>query len=343
MRKAYTTGKKEPPAIPPAPYLELLVSFVSQIHLFESEIQQYRSLCARGLPPLVRTLILATLLGTSPKLLSAMALFPDRYYRSYVIFKRTGGTRQIDAPRVFLKTVQRWILFNILYMRPLPPYVTGFVPGRSLLDNGAAHLGSKYMIKMDLSDFFPSVNTEHVKGVYASFGYPERVANFLSRLTTLNNCLPQGAPTSPYLANLVFLHCDKKIHRICTRFGVRYSRYADDLTFSSDTPMKAVFLKNVQNTIKQSGFRINREKFRRWRPGQRLITTGMVVHEKVQPTRQLRRRLRAMFHQAKLRRRRSIADLSKLQGWAAFVNMYNRALGRKYLSIVNSLRTKRQR
>jgi len=337
MEKNFTTGIAQSAPLPPPPYAELLTSLKIQLELNREEIEHYERCLSQRLPPLVKTEVLALALGISHKLLYAMVQAPQRYYRSFSIPKRTRGKRQIDAPRVFLRTVQKWILRNVLYSRELPPFVTGFVPGRGLLNNARAHVGQRYLMKLDIQDFFASVNFEKVEDVFKSFEYPEKVTRLLTHLCTFRRGLPQGAPTSPYLANLGFLSCDNMLKQFSDVTNLRYTRYADDLTFSANEPIPASVADELTTIIRSSGFQVNPTKFRSWHPGQRLITTGMVVNEKAQPTREFRRRLRAIFHQASLSPHKFRSQINKLVGWAAFVNMYDGERGREYLKIARSV------
>jgi retron-type reverse transcriptase len=159
----------------------------------------------------------------------------------------------------------------------------------------------------------------------------------LTGLSLLDGKLPQGAPTSPQLANLVFLPCDGQIVNLAERHGVAYSRYADDLTFSADHPISPGFIGNVIRLIEGHSFRINQQKLRSAGPGQRLMTTGMVVNVTIHPVRRLRRQLRARFHQAEINPTQFTEQAHQLLGWAAYVNMYDRDLGSKYLSTAKSI------
>ena len=299
----------------------------------EAELQLFQQLVDGDVPPLISTQVLSLILGVSHKLLWAMASVPNQYYRRFQIAKRNGGTRDIATPRVFLKVVQRWILLNILYRRTLPPFVTGFVPGRGLMANASFHVGRKYLVKIDVQDFFPSIGLRQVESVYSTFGFPDKVVKLLTKLSLLQGELPQGAPTSPQIANLVFLPCDEQIKAVSDQYGVAYSRYADDLTFSSDVRISDGFVREVIRLIESRSFHINRQKSRSLRPGQRLMTTGMVVNVKTHPLRELRRQLRARFHQAQLMPGSFGEEAYKLLGWAAYVNMYDPELGSEYLGI----------
>lgn len=272
-----------------------------------------------------------------------MAHVPARYYRYFKIKKKGGGQREISTPRVFLKTVQRWILMNILEKEDIPPYVTGFVRNGGIVRNGRMHGGKQYLLRLDLANFFPSIGFKQVKNVFQSFGFSSDVSSFLSDLCLLAGVLPQGAPTSPMLANLVFRQADVQISLACENFGIAYSRYADDLTFSSDSPIPRGFVSRIRRIIRKSGFLVNEKKFSSKGPGQRLITTGMVVNVSVHPPRPLRRRLRAKFHQASLHPSQFVDDANELLGWAAFVNSYDTALGRTYLEIARGVQQKASR
>lgn len=318
--------------IPPFPLSELVKIVRSEFPGQDRE-NLLASLLTKKLPPLVCNGVLPVILGISPKLIHAMTHVPHRYYKTFSIKKKNGGTRTITTPKVFLKAVQRWILLNILYKESLPSYVTGFVRGRGILANASTHLGAHYLLKLDIKDFFPSIKSKNVSQVFSSIGFPTDVSALLCNLCTLYGSLPQGAPTSPYLANLVFSPVDVMLKMSADSFGLQYSRYADDLTFSSRDSIPSAFIEEIRDSIQRAGFRINDDKTSISGPGQRLETTGVVVHVKAQPRRELRRKLRAMFHQARLHPHRFKKELFVLQGWAAYLNAFDPQLGSNYLAI----------
>lgn len=243
----------------------------------------------------------------------------------------------ILAPRVFLKTIQRYILGAILETRPLPSYINGFVAGRGIVTNGQLHKGAQYLLNVDIRDFFDSIHEEDVRQVFRDFGFGEHVAKTLADLCTYQDSLPQGAPTSPCLANLAFASTDEQIIHLCAQHGLTYSRYADDLTFSGPQKIPRKFLATLEFVLKRYGFNINSAKTRFAGPGQARYVTGLVVNEKVHPNRDLRRQLRAMFYQAATNPGQYSSRSSELLGWASFVNSYNRELGEKYLTIARAL------
>src|SRR3990172_8418592 len=167
MKDATTGNKtKSQELIPPFPSLDLLSNVSLQLTQSSQQRVVAKKLISLGLAPVVNTQLFAYILGVSPKLLQAMARFPDRYYRTFKIKKKSGGERQISTPRVFLKVVQKWILLNVLYKRALPDCIVGFVPGRSLIMNGKAHAGCKFLVHIDIENFFPSVKRKQVQDVY---------------------------------------------------------------------------------------------------------------------------------------------------------------------------------
>jgi len=134
-------------------------------HLFDE-------LIGRGLPPLVSPTVFAFILGVSPKLITAMARNPSRYYRSFVIPKRSGGQRTILAPRTFLKAVQYYVLQFILKKQAISTFATGFVRGKGTIYNARLHAGLPFLLNVDLKDFFGSVTISQVRGQFINIGFP---------------------------------------------------------------------------------------------------------------------------------------------------------------------------
>jgi RNA-directed DNA polymerase len=298
----------------------------------------FQKLVERNLPPLVSIRAMGVILGVNPKLITAMARFPQRNYREFTIRKKTGGERTILAPRVFLKTIQRYILGSILETRPLPSYVNGFVSGRSIVSNGRMHRAAPYLLNVDIKDFFDSVHEGTVRNLFQDFGFGEHVAKTLAGLCTYENRLPQGAPTSPYLANLAFGPTDQEVLQLCVENNLTYSRCADDLTFSGTQKIPRSLIPMLALVLKRDGFNINSAKTRFGGPGQARYVTGLVVNEKVHPNRDLRRRLRAMFHRAEIDPAQYKKRANELLGWASYVNSYDHELGEKYLTIARNLK-----
>jgi hypothetical protein len=154
---------------------DLVGTLEAEFKLNRPEVLQAKALLDSDLPPLVRPEILPFLFGISYSLTLSMPRFPERYYRVYSVDKKAGGTRQIEAPRQFLKLIQKWIYVHILSKSPLPSSVTGFVPGKNIFSNGKQHLLSRNLMVVDIRDFFPSVGERQVRKIFRSFGYTVKV------------------------------------------------------------------------------------------------------------------------------------------------------------------------
>lgn len=288
------------------------------------KLEHFHSL---GTAPLLDLGSLALLIGISTKLVFSIIGRPKRHYRVFTIKKRSGKKRKISAPRTYLKVIQWWILENILEASVLPEYVTGFIKGRSCIENAKFHLGSKHILNLDIKDFFPSVKFTAVKSVFREFGYSDEICEQLASLTTLNDELPQGAPTSPYLANLVVREVDKTILRRCKETSYKYSRYADDLTFSSDKKIPLGFVKEITAALKEYGFTINEEKTRFMASGTRMEVTGLVINRGINLPRTWRRNVRAMVHNAGTQPKNRPEVLARLNGYCATLMNLQRNAG----------------
>jgi hypothetical protein len=246
-------------------------------------------------------------------------------YARFHIPKRRGGMRRIEAPGPKLKALQRRVLLRLLNPLPQPPAVTGYVPGRSIVDNARPHVGQGVVINLDLADFFPSISLARVQAVFAGLGWNTEAATILARLCTSDGHLPQGAPTSPALSNLVCRRLDVRLSALLRRYGGRYTRYADDLTLSLPAfgknrrlrphrPVRAsgpsrrrpagpsrALLTTVRAIIEAEGFQLQlKKRVRVQRAHQRQTATGLVVNRQVNLPRRTRRLIRAMQHRRRL-------------------------------------------
>lgn len=237
---------------------------------------------------------------------SSDAIAPKRY-RTFHIRKKSGGLREIKAP-----SYQLGILLYItnIFLRALytPSDVAmGFAPGRSVVDNAKLHVGHNYVFNIDLKDFFPSVPQARVwkRLQLPPFNFTQEIANVLAGMCCSRdtergiNVLPQGAATSPLLTNAICDKLDRRMKGVAKRFGLHYSRYADDMTFSS---MHNVyqdggdFKTEVWRIIMDQGFKINETKTRLQRDGQRQEVTGLTVNAIANVTRKYVSDLRWMLY-----------------------------------------------
>ena len=239
------------------------------------------------------------------------------HYKRFTLPKKTGGERLISAPMPRLKRAQHWILEHLLAKLPVSPEAHGFVPGRSIVSNARPHVGATVIVNLDLKDFFPSIELRRVKGLFRSYGYGEHTATILALLCTEPDVetvaldgltyhvatsarhLPQGAPTSPAITNSLCARLDKRLAGLARKQGFTYTRYADDLTFSTrvadDAPV-ARLLARVRWILGQEGFTVHPDKTRVLRRGRRQEVTGLVVNDRLGVPRDTLRRFRALLH-----------------------------------------------
>ncbi|HSG69016.1 MAG TPA: reverse transcriptase family protein [Planctomycetaceae bacterium] len=224
------------------------------------------------------------------------------HYHYCWIKKRRGGERLIESPKPILKAVQHKILREILDRVPVHSDCHSFVAGRSIVTNAEPHVGQRVILKFDLHDFYPSVSINRVTGIFQGMGYCREIALWLARLTTnaipphmpfpdsgpaalrpyTRRHLPQGAPTSPALANLSAFALDLRLSGLARSFGANYTRYADDLTFSGPQRLISglrVLIPLAEKVIRSERFRVHPQKRKVIRNNQRQTVTGVVVNE----------------------------------------------------------------
>ncbi|WP_224248704.1 reverse transcriptase family protein [Hyalangium gracile] len=310
------------------------------------------------LPKLASRQDVAKLVGLEEKELDALMRPGTEAGSGYVEFeiaKRSGGVRRISAPRARLKQVQRTILEQILSHMPTHEAAHGFVKGRSTVSNAAPHTGATVVVRVDLEDFFPTVHYRRVKGLFQSHGYGDEVASTLAGLTTHRpkladgtvvwpGALPQGAPTSPAIANLVCRRMDARLTALAKKYGATYTRYADDLSFSFQAPPEKMgrFMWWVNAILQQEGFAENNPKRRVMRRAHRQRVTGLTVNQQVSIPREDRRRFKAILANC---RKHGVASQARgrkdfeswLRGYAAYVRMVHPELGARWQQEVKEL------
>lgn len=274
-----------------------------------------------GLPALATPKALAEAIGIS--LGELRFLTYDRplsrvsHYQRFAIPKKAGGERLISAPMPRLKRAQYWVLDNLLAKAPVHAAAHGFVPGRSILTNAREHVGRDVVVNLDLKDFFPTLGFRRVKGKFRGLGYAEPVATVLALVCTEPDVdeleldgerlfaargprrLPQGAPTSPALTNLVCARLDQRLAGLARSLGYTYTRYADDMTFSASGEAAGkvgALLKYVGEIVTAEGFVVHPDKTRVMRRGGHQEVTGLTVNERVAVPRETLRRFRALLH-----------------------------------------------
>ncbi len=229
-------------------------------------------------------------------------------YIDFGIPKKAGGIRSISAPTGKLKAIQRAL--NIFLQSVFTPSAcaTGFVRGKSVRDNARMHLGHSCIFNIDLEDFFPSITKRMLRNaLHRELGeilQSNEVINTICSLCTVpvpgaGEILPQGAPTSPVLSNIVLKTLDNELYMLAQQFGLSYSRYADDITFSHSHSIRRISPECqaiIRKTIERHGLKINESKTRTLVPGKRQEVTGVVLSNKLNVPRSYVKLLRTLLH-----------------------------------------------
>jgi RNA-directed DNA polymerase len=228
---------------------------------------------------------------------------------------------------------------------------------RSIVTNAEPHVGAQVVINMDLKDFFPTISYKRVRGLFKSFGYSESASAVFGLLCTVTfvnqrSYLPQGAPTSPMITNLICRRLDRRLAKMAENFGFRYTRYADDLTFSTSSRdenyIREIF-KHTKSIVRQEGFIINKNKTRIMRRSNRQEVTGIVVNDKLSIPRKTLKRFRATLYQIEkdgLEGKswgKSQDILASIQGFANYVCMIDPGKGAKFQEQIQRIKAKYRR
>jgi len=264
---------------------------------------------------------LAALVGVSPQLLRELGRNAVRHYDPFTRVNKSGKRRNIDNPRDPLKGIQRRVLSSVLSRELLPEYVMGGVPGRSARANALVHVGQRAVVKMDIRDFFPNIRPPMVlRALIQQVGCGRRVAELLTQLTTFRYRLPQGAPTSAMLANLVALPMACELNELATSLKLRFTIYVDDITFSGDGAHEA--LGTAIEIVQRHGFAVRSKKVTVARSNAGQVVTGITVNrgvgvprEKRKAIRQRMRHARGVDHTTRTQERRSIEGLIAHVRW----------------------------
>jgi len=240
---------------------------------------------------------------------------PDiKKYYSFEIQKKNGKPRIISTPTTSLKILQQKLnyILSIIFTPKFSSH--GFVKGRSIKTNASIHVKRKYVLNIDLKDFFPSINFGRVRGMFMAYPYnlSPPVATVLSQICCYNNELPQGAPTSPIISNMICAKLDSQLLDLAKQNKCLFTRYADDITFSTsekrfpktiaytDETTNQIHVGNdLNNIIENNGFFINNEKVWFRARDRRQMVTGLIVNDFVNVTRKYKNQVRAMLHALK--------------------------------------------
>lgn len=254
----------------------------------------------------------ANLLEVPPRTLRFFLRRTDNY-STFDIAKKSGKPRQISAPVTGLKIIQRKLnlVLHAIYKRKAA--VHGFALDRSILSNALEHVGKRYVLNVDLADFFPTINFGRVRGLFMSVPYKRNpaVATTLARICCFEGALPQGAPTSPAVSNMICAKMDSQLTKLASKYRISYTRYADDISFSSsrrvfprglayheaeETGAQLKVGSELESIVVANGFKINPDKVRLHHRDRRQQVTGLTVNVRPNVNRQLVHQVRAMLH-----------------------------------------------
>jgi retron-type reverse transcriptase len=334
----------------------------SGLNNFESNAERLKEL---GLPNFVTVEDLAEKMNVTVNKLRFLA-FSRRtsevsHYIHFNLPKKTGGLRLISAPMPDLKAAQHWILERILQQITVHEASNGFLSEKNIVSNARPHVGAQIVVNFDLENFFPSISYPRVKGMFRSLGYSDAISTILALICTAPDVeevsidgknyfvavgerhLPQGAPTSPAISNIISRGMDKGLTTVAKAFDYVYTRYADDLTFSTKEKINwddkieretfKMLLNNIRFVVEKQGFAINEDKTRILRRGRQQEVTGIVVNDKISIDRKTLRKFRACLHQVENegiegKHWGNSPDLiASLQGYANFVFMVDKEKG----------------
>ncbi len=287
-----------------------------------------QKLVEQRLPPVVSVRCLATLFGYSPRFVGALYSQTHRYYRTFLIPKG-NSQRIIHAPKVALKVIQKWFGFHLARALTFEGTVFGFVEGRSAVAAAASHCGAEWVYSVDIEDFFNTTAQDKVEASLVRLGYSEHGANLIGKLCCYQGTLAQGSPASPVLSNLVFQPADAELIATSAKYGLRYTRYADDLVFSGKEAFPAELPEAAREIIESRGWKLAASKeYLAARP-HRLKVHGLLVQgAKPRLTKGYRKRIRAFQH---LLETNKVApeDIARLKGHLSYALSVNKIAARE--------------
>lgn len=279
-------------------------------------------------------------LETSELELKKFVYRSDRFYRKLSQPKKNGGIRSICAPSDDLKAMQRRISKVLLSRLQPHDACTGFRKGRSIVTNSTPHVDKDFVLNIDIKDFFPSIAMPRVIGLFRTLGFDQHASHALAKIVTFEGKLPQGAPSSPEVANLVCRTLDKRISGFCAPRGFSYTRYCDDITISGAGDGSEI-MSVLSRIIREEGFTVNDTKTRVRSRNQRQMVTGVVVNSWANLPREERKRMRAIFKQADQNPEQFKMHHSTLAGKVSFAEMIlggdNEKL-KQYREVLNRLK-----
>lgn len=268
-----------------------------------------------------------------------LLIYQKKYcYTNTYIPKKDGTERLLSVPSLNLKVVQKWILVNILEKIKVSEQAMAFVPKKNgLKTNAEYHKKNIFLLEMDIKNFFGTIKKKQVFKLFSNIGYNANVAAILTSLCTYEEVLPQGAVTSPYIANLVCYHLDARLNGFCSRKDIVYTRYADDLSFSSNDRKQLNRIESfVKYIINDEGFIINDKKTRYLSNEVKKAITGIIINnEEIHVDKKFKRNLRALIFNSIKNRDYSKND--KIRGSISYIDSIESGYKEKAIDYITSL------
>ena len=288
-------------------------------------------------------------LGYPAKTLYGLSNNLENHYHNVFIPKSDGTKRKLSVPDLILKNVQRSIVDNILAYYPISKYATAYKVGSSVQKNARPHINKKNILKLDIEGFFDNIIYSKVKDiVFYEEKYSEPIRILLTMLCYYRESLPQGAPTSPAITNIIMYEFDEKIGAYCIEKGISYTRYCDDMTFSGEFDEKEI-ITLVKEELRKLGLFLKNRKTVVINSTKRQTVTGIVVNEKLNLTKEYKKKIRQEIYYIEKfgleshTKRQGIADstgyLTSLKGRIAFV-LQTCPTDSEFLRYKNFLQTK---
>lgn len=259
-------------------------------------------------------------------------------YREKEILKKDKTTRFLYVPCLSLKVVQKWILIEILEKIHVSGQAMAFIPRKNgLKENAEFHKKNIFLLEMDITNFFGTITEKQVFKLFCNIGYGSKVATVLTNLCTYEGVLPQGAVTSPYIANLVCYHLDARLNGYCSRKDIVYTRYADDLTFSSNNrTLLNRAEKFVKYIVAEEGFSINEKKTRYYSNEVKKVVTGITINnEEIHVDNDFKRIIRAQIYNSI--KTKNYDSNNQIRGKIAYVNSIENGYQNKILNYINTI------
>lgn len=291
--------------------------------LSTSELQEFDRLDSIGLPPITSPLVIAAMFGVNPGVIWSMYRRSGRYYRTFGIPKG-NGIRQITAPKVSLKIIQKWLAEQLQKIYIAPRHVYGFLPGLSHVDAARVHCEADWVFSVDIENFFPSTPLSVVSTSLQDVGFSSESSYLIAKLCCFGDRLSQGAPSSPILSNICFSRLDSKLEKLQMHFGIRLTRYADDIVFSGQGAFPEGLEEQFFALFNNQPWKLSEHKTSFSALPHRLKVHGLLVHgTTVRLTKGYRNKLRAYEHLLALGKIKE-EDLSRIKGHISYSRFISR-------------------